>query len=43
MEHVLGTLCAAGNIHNMGRYNGKMCLGITQFFLEKMKRVKGKL
>jgi hypothetical protein len=40
---LLGMLCALGNIHNMGRYEGKTCLGITQFFPENMNRAKGRL
>jgi hypothetical protein len=27
----------------MGRYEGKTCLGITQFFPENMNRAKGRL
>jgi hypothetical protein len=27
----------------MGRYKGKTCLGITQFFPENMNRAKGRL
>jgi hypothetical protein len=40
---LLGMLCALGNIHNMGRYKGETCLGITQFFPENMNRAKGRL
>jgi hypothetical protein len=40
---LLGVLCVLGKIHSMGRYKGKSCLGITQFFPENMNRAKGRL